>query len=468
MMESGSVGSGTEVTLYGADGGVALTEHARITVTGLELAGEVTEDELRRIGSGFNLLESAKSFAVGDLANFYREHFPREYRDWLGSAFSELDQKTLKVYAAVCKAFPDHDYRARFVLRYEGRRALSFSHFSEVRKYSPTHREHFLERAATEDLSLEQMREMIEEEGDLTGVDEVPIMPEVDPTCVKGYIYTLGPHRLLCGDCTDPALMAALLGSERADMVWTDPPYGVDYVGKTGDQLVRDELGAVVGKTEGALTIQHDTGEGLEEILIGAWRAAIPVCKESAPVYCAGPSGDRGEIFLRSFRLAGLQIKQWLVWRKNRMIMGRSDYHYQHEPIFYAQMPGPKMGRTAGGSLNWYGGDNSVSIFEAASPSASREHPTMKPVKLIVPAITNSSQEGEIVLDPFAGSGSTLIAADMTGRRAYLVELDEHYADVIVARWQRWEAEKLARGIGEALEAEASETSSLGPTVFEE
>lgn len=450
--------SGSELVPLAGGQGLAVSEHSRLTQVGLELSGEITEAEMRTIGAGMNLLVSTTGFAVGDWANFYLEHFPADFQTQL-SSMGELDSKTVRVYAAVSRAFP-HAFRARYVVAYEGRRALSFSHFSAVRRYGLEQAEYWLERAASEDLSLEQMTALIE--AGAPGEDDVPVLPEV-PTSEFGKLYWLGPpsdpmrHLLLCGDSTLIPHVASLRymapGEDaQASMVWTDPPYGVDYVGKTED----------------ALTIQNDTGAGLEEMLVSAWLAAREVVVESAPFYCAGPSGDRGEVFLRSFRLAGLVFKQYLIWLKNRMVMGRSDHHYKHEPIFYGQFPGRKMGRTVDPRFRWYGGDNATSVFEVDSPAASREHPTMKPVKLIRMAIENSSQPGEIILDLFGGSGSTLIAAEQTGRRAFVVEFDPRYADVIQARYKKYLADQEAAGLAsQVIEAEVV-VADTGPDAFAE
>ena len=266
-----------------------------------------------------------------------------------------------------------------------------------------------------------------------------------------GYIYDLGHgHRLLCGDATAPEHLQALLGDERAAMIWTDPPYGVDYVGKTED----------------ALTIQHDASTGLLQLLTSAWAAAAPVLVDCAPFYVAGPTGDNAISFLRSFDVAGWRYKQMLVWVKNTMVLGRQDHQLKHEGIYYGNAPGTRIaGRMAKDSYRWYGGDNVTSVFEVPKPAASREHPTMKPVKLIRPGIENSSQTGEIVLDMFAGSGSTLIAAHQLGRRAFLVEYDPRYAQVIRDRFKRYLAEQ-ERILGQA-PPPLLDAPDYGPSAFE-
>jgi len=234
-----------------------------------------------------------------------------------------------------------------------------------------------------------------------------------------GKLYQLGPHRLICGDSTDAAVLAELFENEQAAMIWTDPPYGVDYIGKTAD----------------ALTIQNDGAAGLRQLLVDAWHAALPHLVESAPFYIAGPTGPTAADFYASFEQAGLDFHQQLVWRKPHLVLGHCNYQMQHEGIYHGHGPGRTAGRATPDRYRWYGPDNATSVLDIPSPSASREHPTMKPVELIIPMLQNSSLPNEIVLDQFAGSGSTLAAAHHTGRRAYLVELDPAYCDVIRKRW---------------------------------
>lgn len=424
---------------------VALPVHTQLTLTGMVIDETTTPEEIQSAAAAFGTLKSLTGFAVGDLGTFYREHFPDRFQEWVASypvetkGGTELDQKTIKVYMAVASFYP-HETRQRYLIQYEGRRALTFSHFSRVRRYGMEQALYWLERAATEDLSVSVFDEMVG--GGVTVQDDVPDVPET-PDSQFGFIYDLGHgHRLLCGDSTDPAHVQALfqtthpdgtVTAEKATMIWTDPPYGVDYVGKTED----------------ALTIQNDGSKGLLELLILAWRAATPHLIPSCPFYVAGPTGDNAEAFIASFRECARQpdgtlradlvwrYKQMLVWVKNTIVLGRQDHQLQHEGIFYGNAPGPPAGRRPGeakADILWYGGDNQSSVFNVPKPSASKTHPTMKPTALIEMNLKNSSRPGEIILDLFAGSGSTVIAAEQTGRRAYVVEYDPRYADVIRQR----------------------------------
>jgi DNA modification methylase len=244
------------------------------------------------------------------------------------------------------------------------------------------------------------------------GDDDVPAAPKVAVTKL-GDVYELGPHRLVCGDSRDPAAWKALLVETHVDMVWTDPPYGVAYVGKTKD----------------ALTIENDALDEaeLETFLRAALGAANQAAKPGAAWYVAAPGGPLFHVFGTVLR----ELKVWrqtLTWLKDSMVLGRSDYHYKTEPVFYGWKPG------AG---HFFVDDRTQdTVWEIPRPKVSVEHPTMKPIELVARAIRNSSRPGEVVVDPFGGSGTTLIAAHHEDRRARLIELSPNYVDVIIARWE--------------------------------
>ncbi len=253
--------------------------------------------------------------------------------------------------------------------------------------------------------------------------DEVP-PPPAAPQTRPGDLYELGPHRLLCGDARDPSAYERLLGDKRPALLWTDPPYGVDYE----------------GKTKAKLRIANDQPGGLDPLLRDSFAAVNEVLTDGAPLYVAAPGGRLLLAFAEAFLGAGWDLRQTLVWIKDSMVLGRSDYHYRHELLLYGFKPGP--GRLGRGGKRWHGSDSETSVFEVDRPRASREHPTMKPVELIERALLNSSRRGSVVLDPFAGSGSTLVACERTGRRARLVELDPRYCDVVSERWERLTGKK--------------------------
>lgn len=266
--------------------------------------------------------------------------------------------------------------------------------------------------------------------------DELPAGPA--PLAKLGDIFELGEHRVICGDATDPKVLAELMGDEQAELIWTDPPYGVEYT----------------GKTKQALKIQNDGADDLEALLVDSFQAAVGHMRPGAPVYVAH-SDTRRVSFETAIRAAGFLIRQNLIWVKNTMVLGHSDYHYQHEPILEAEAPeetDPEgkghepilygfapggEGRLGRGGPRWYGTNNRTTVFDFPKPPASREHPTMKPVALILAMMANSVRPGKPVLDMFGGSGSTLIAAHYHGAHARVVELDPRYVDVICARWQK-------------------------------
>lgn len=244
--------------------------------------------------------------------------------------------------------------------------------------------------------------------------DEAP-EPPADPISKRGDLYQLGKHRLLCGDSTMIDDVQKLMGDQKADMVWTDPPYNVAYEGKTKD----------------ALTIQNDKmgGEAFYQFLYDAYVSMLTVTKPGGAIYVAHADSE-GMNFRKAMTDAGWLLKQCLIWNKNSLVMGRQDYHWKHEPILYGWAPGA--------SHNWYTDRKQTTVIECKRPSRNAEHPTMKPVELIEYCVNNSCRPGGGVLDLFGGSGSTLIAAEKTARRAFLCELDPKYCDVIVARWEKF------------------------------
>lgn len=251
----------------------------------------------------------------------------------------------------------------------------------------------------------------------LNDPDETP-QPPATPKTKQGDIITLGDSLLYVGDATDTENVLKAFGQRRADCIWTDPPYGVDYVGKTKDKL----------------TIKNDTPNGLKELLAGAFKTIIKTSRPGSSFYIAHTDTSRIDC-QTSAQEAGLIIRQTLVWAKQRFIFGHSDYHYQHEPILYGFTPGGQ-GRLGRGGDRWYGDHTQSTVFEFDAPQRNSDHPTMKPVALIQAMIKNSCPPGGTILDCFAGSGSTLIAAYGLGMSALLIEYDPLYADVICRRWQ--------------------------------
>lgn len=279
--------------------------------------------------------------------------------------------------------------------------------------------------------------------------DFVPDMRE-QPVTERGDVWQLGPHRLMCGDSTDAAAVAHVCGG-LVDACWTDPPYNVNYEGAAG-KIANDNL----------------PENQFREFLRAAFAAAYSVLRPGAPIYVAHADTE-GLAFRSAFRAVGFKLSGCLVWVKPSLVLGRSDYQWRHEPILYGWKPGAAHA--------WYGGRKQTTVLEGATmplrvmpngtlqidvkgktfvvsgqnvtieaydgsviraekPARNAEHPTMKPVGLIIEMLENSTRRGDKVLDLFGGSGSTLIACQQIGRAARLMELDERFCDVIVDRWE--------------------------------
>lgn len=249
---------------------------------------------------------------------------------------------------------------------------------------------------------------------DRAEIDEVP-EPPVEPKSETGKVYVLGPHRLICGDSTESEVWAELLGTERAEVIWTDPPFGVSYIGKGKD----------------ALTIQNDQldEQALERLLQQALERAFAYTAPGGAWYIKAPAGPLFLAFAKVVARLGVW-RQTLVWAKSCLVLGRSDYHYRHEAIFYGWHPGA--------AHRWRGDRKQDTLLTFDKPSRNIEHPTMTPPDLIGYCLQQSSKPGELVVDCFGGSGSALIAADQCGRVARLIELDPKYCDVIRRRWTRY------------------------------
>jgi site-specific DNA-methyltransferase (adenine-specific) len=250
--------------------------------------------------------------------------------------------------------------------------------------------------------------------------DEIPPPPPT-PESRPGELYELGTHRLLCDDSTDPTALARLVGRERIAALVTDFPWGVDYVGKTSE----------------GLRIANDDPAQLPDFLSASFAALDSVLRPNTPFYLFVPSGPAGTEFLVDLRAVGWRHRQSLVWAKDSFVLGHGDYHNRHESILYGFTPGSgRIGR--GTAAAGTAATIKVRCCFFDRPKRSREHPTSKPAQLLAALIRNSTRQGELVLDPFAGSGSTLLACELLGRRCAAVELEPRYADVIRRRYEEY------------------------------
>jgi DNA modification methylase len=281
------------------------------------------------------------------------------------------------------------------------------------------------------------------EKPDAPDEDYIPEIP-VEPKTKFGQIYKLNNHFLICGDSTREKTLKKLLQDELADCIFTDPPYNVAYQGGTKDKL----------------TIQNDamTEHEFNNFIKQAYEAMFANTKAGSAIYVCH-SDTASSPFREQFVETGWSLKQVLIWVKDRFVLSRQDYNWQHEPILYGWKPGA--------AHTWHGpfNDSTVldyglkeiekmtkaelvnllsaalnvsTVIEVDRPSKNLEHPTMKPIALIIRLLSNSAKKDDIILDPFAGAGSTLIAAETLGMRAYLCELDPKYCDVIVKRWENF------------------------------
>ncbi len=275
------------------------------------------------------------------------------------------------------------------------------------------------------------------EEGGLTDADAVPEVAEV-PVSARGDLWLLGDHRVLCGDSTSAEDVARLMGGELADSLITDPPYGVSYAEKN------EVLNRLDGGNRKTTLIENDSmtiGE-TGEFWQGVFSLAFEHTKKGGTYYMTGPqAGALSMMMMMMMQEAGWLLKHVLIWVKNNHVLGRCDYNYKHEPILYGWKPG--AGHYFGGT----GSDTSVWNFD--KPLSSKLHPTMKPVELIAHAAERALRRGEVMLDPFLGSGTSVIAAEKTGRKCFGLELSPAYVDVIVRRWQEYTGKTATLETGE-------------------
>ena len=308
---------------------------------------------------------------------------------------------------------------------------------------------------------IEDLMTQLHELGEIIE-DEAPEPPE-EPITKPGDLWILGKHRLLCGDSTKAKDVERLMNGEKADMVFTDPPYNVNY----GDKASMLEEYLKGHSNVNSIKNDNMDNDDFLRFLTSAFENIYSALCPGGPFYICHAE-TTGLEFRKAVLNSGLLLKQCLVWVKNSLVLGRQDYQWIHEPILYGWKPGA--------AHKWYGGFNKTTVFEDRpnlrkmkkeelikfaeellegkhhttviredKPTKSAEHPTMKPVKLIGYLINNSSKIGDKVLDIFGGSGSTLIAAEQLDRICYIMELEPAYCDVIVKRWENFTGQKAER-----------------------
>lgn len=323
---------------------------------------------------------------------------------------------------------------------------------------------------------LHPKHEIVEDDFDLEGhIERNP-----DPNIKLGDVFMLGKHRLMCGSSTDMSDVKVLMDERLADMIFTDPPYNVNY-GEKAEMLGNYEKGH---RITSKILNDNMSDESFYTFLFDFYTCAIEVTKKGGAIYVCH-SDTEGVNFRTAFKAAGWDLKQCLIWVKNAIVMGRQDHHWKHEPILYGWRPGAAHKwngdrkqstviqespavviekKKDGFTLTFDSGMNTI-VFDVPSYEVKKEfddsetttwffnkplksalHPTMKPIAIPGRAIKNSSKPGDIVFDGFGGSGSTLMAAEQLERSCFIMELDPVYCDVIITRWEQFTDQKVLRG----------------------
>lgn len=278
---------------------------------------------------------------------------------------------------------------------------------------------------AYSDDDLSALLQLAEAPSTNEGADAEPQINKADELLEKwhvktGDMFALGRHRLICGDCTDRAAVERVMGGERAKLVVTDPPYGVGYADKNkflnaiapGNRIQKEIVG------------DHGSRGDIQNLWENAFRQTFAVMDDGAVIYCFMPQGG-DQMMMMMMMMAGIEPRHELIWLKNNHVLGRVDYAYKHEPILYAWKEGGHK----------FYGDFQTSVIECKRPQKSDLHPTMKPVELIEVLIRNSSLDGEIIYEPFCGSGTAIIACENLNRQCRAIEISPSYCAVILERW---------------------------------
>jgi DNA modification methylase len=256
-----------------------------------------------------------------------------------------------------------------------------------------------------------------------------------------GDVWLCGNHRVICGDSTDAGIYDALMAGEIADMVFTDPPYNVDYANTAKDKM----------RGTDRPILNDNLGAGFHDFLLAALTPTLAHCRGG--IYVAMSSSEL-DVLQSAFRSAGGKWSTFIIWAKHTFTLGHADYQRQFEPILY--------GWPTNGTRHWCGARDQGDVWNIKKPHKNDLHPTMKPVELVERAVRNSSRPGDIVLDSFGGSGTTMIASEKSGRKARLIELDPKYVDVIVRRWQDYAGTQATRqSDGVAFDTLVSEPGGL-------
>jgi DNA modification methylase len=286
-----------------------------------------------------------------------------------------------------------------------------------------------------ENVLAKQLLDLLDEEFDIEALgfelpepeitpepDDAPAITEVEHRTKLGQLWKLGDHLLYCGDATEEATFTRLMGDEKAHLIWTDPPWNVNYGGIDNDNVQGWKVRTILN--------DHMSEGQWDEFVSQFCKTLFDFSEPGAPIYLV-MSAQEWPVIDRNLREAGFHWSSTVIWAKDRLVLSRKDYHTQYEPIWY--------GWNADAARLAVVEDRKQSdLWEIQRPARSELHPTMKPIELVQKSIVNSSKPGDIVIDSFGGSGSTLIACEQTNRKCRMVELDPQYCDVILARWEKF------------------------------
>ena len=278
---------------------------------------------------------------------------------------------------------------------------------------------------AIEDIDMSDFGFFSEKEEEQIVEDDFEPEPPEEPKAKRGEVYQLGDHRLMCGDSTSPEDVAKLMGGKQADFVFTDPPWNVNY----GQENERWKQRSILNDSM--------TTDDFKAFMNNAFKRMSEASKPGAMVYVVMSAQEWGNLML-TLKDNGFHWSSTIIWNKDQLVLSRKDYHTKYEPIWYGWKEGE-------GRLCPLKDRKQSDVWDFDRPKRSDEHPTMKPVALVARAITNSSAKGNLVLDLFGGSGTTLIAAEETGRACRMMELDPKYVDVIINRWEQATGKKAVR-----------------------
>lgn len=275
-------------------------------------------------------------------------------------------------------------------------------------------------------------------DGAAPGGGDPDAVPEARRTCItRGHLFALGGHRLLCGDSTDPADVARVVGTERPELMNTDPPYGIDYAAlKNG--IPRPGFKDIQSRGGDIANDDLTDGPALQAFLERMIRAAVPHLSDAPAFYFWHPMLTQGTFFAAAAAAADILIHRQIIWVKPNMVLTRSgQYHWKHELAFYGWIKGKPCA--------WLGDKAQTSVWEMGESLQGRQHPTQKPVELFVRPIRNHTHEGDAIYEPFSGSGSQIIAAEQTGRRCLAIELEPKYVQVAIDRWEDFTGQKATK-----------------------